>query len=374
MFNRPPISACLAPNLASGRVATAADWVEATGQGSIHTLAEPQRVERPGMPNVGYPLPSLAQVRRFVASPARVATLPGATVCGREGTVVTADGCLVEDLTRAWGRAIEDHPIWAAPADAPSLQLEGTAAVVAARGAADNFSHFLADTLPRIQLIRDTGLPVDTWLLSGTHHAWQRQALDLAAVLQHEVVSLSEHPLVRASRLLVPSRTGFAPMTAPWARERLRALLPQPRLQLRPPRRVLISRANAARRRLVNEDDLAAALAPDGFERLAFEHLNLEGQTAAIAGADIIVAPHGAALAHLLHAPPGGHLLEICHPPTAHPDYWGLAALAGWTHRLIPATSSAQHGNHEDMLYADLHVTPAAVLAVLDEILPIGSA
>lgn len=75
----------------------------------------------------------------------------------------------MEDLTRAWGDAPEHHPVWSAPPQ-PVHHVTGTAAVVAARGAATNFSHFLADTLPRVQLVRDAGIPVDTWIVSSLDH------------------------------------------------------------------------------------------------------------------------------------------------------------------------------------------------------------
>lgn len=121
----------------------------------------------------------------------------------------------------------------------PVHHVTGTAAVVVARGAARNFSHFLADTLPRVQLVRDTSVSVDTWIVSSLDHGWQRDGLDLAGIQLDTVVALANRPGITADTLIVPSRTGFARTTAPWARQRLTALLrPEPRPRHR---RVLIS-------------------------------------------------------------------------------------------------------------------------------------
>ncbi|MGH3450391.1 MAG: glycosyltransferase family 61 protein [Haloechinothrix sp.] len=268
---------------------------------------------------------------------------------------------MVEDLTRAWGRAFEDHPVWTAAAT-PAYDIPGVAAVIAARGAATNFSHFLADTLPRIQLIRDSGTDVDTWIVSSVDHTWQRDGLDRAGIPVSRVIALTETPWISARTLLVPSRTGFAPLTAPWARDRLTRLLElEPR---RRHRKLLLSRSQATRRRLLNEDQLFEALAPCGYERVHFDGMPLIDQLRLIHESTDIVATHGSALGHLLHAPRGGHVVEIVNPSIVPPDARGLAAVAGWTHTLIPATPTPGLDDTE-VVNQDLHVDVDALVGCL---------
>lgn len=169
--------------------------------------------------------------------------------------------------------------------------------------------------------------------------------------------------MVSADTLIVPSRTGFAPTTAPWARQRLTTLLHP---EARPRHRcVLISRNRAARRRLLNEDEVLDALAPHGFERIDFDTLPLANQLRTIHESQVIVAVHGAALGHLLHAPSAGHLVEIAHPSALHPDYWGLTALAGWSHTILAATPTPGRADERDDINYDLIVDPVAVRAAL---------
>lgn len=346
---------------AAGRVATAAQWVAATGHGRIHTLTTPAMVVRPAPPACEN-ADALRMVQRFVAPAAQVVELPDAYVWGPDGTVITAGGCVVEDLTRAWGTAFEDHTIWTVP-QVRAHHVTGTAAVVAARGAATNFSHFLADTLPRIQLVRDAGVDVDTWIVSSLGHPWQRDGLELAGIPIDKTISLMDSPLITADTLVVPSRTGFAPLTAPWART---ALIDMLRPSKRPRhRRVLISRNHSGRRRLVNEEEVLDAHAPHGFEHIDFDGLPLADQIRIVHECRTIVAVHGSALGHLLHAPPTGHIVEIADPHVLHPDYWGLAALANWSYTITPAIPVPGTGDETSPINHDLTADVAALREAL---------
>jgi hypothetical protein len=77
------------------------------------------------------------------------------------------------------------------------------------------------------------------------------------------------------------------------------------------PRRLYITRGSQGARPLLNDGAIAAALAGHGFETVSFSGLPLARQIALVRGAECIVAPHGAALAHLLTAHPGTRVLEL---------------------------------------------------------------
>lgn len=344
-----------------GRADNATDWIAATGRGRLHLYEPPAMAERPPMPehhSGNYASPR--QLQRFTTPAAYVAELPDAAVCTTDGAVVCDDGTVPVDLLTAWDRTPTGHPVWNINGTERARHLPGTSAVVAARGAADNFAHFLADTLPRIQLVRDTGIAVDHWILSARHHRWQREALERIGIDPDRVHTTTEHPLIRAERLLVPARTGFAPMCAPWARERLRRLL----AVTDPPtrgRRIVISRASARRRRLRNEPALTQALAKTGLDTVDFERIGIDDQINLIAHSTDIIAVHGAALAHLLHAPAGGRVIEIAPEGEIHPEYWGLAALANWNHHLIPAPAVSPA---REVILSDLAVDIDTVIAL----------
>ena len=76
-------------------------------------------------------------------------------------------------------------------------------------------------------------------------------------------------------------------------------------------RKIYISRADASRRRIVNEHDLTAMLSRKGFKEVVLGTLPLRQQLAIINKAETIVMPHGAAGANLFAARKGTTVIEI---------------------------------------------------------------
>ncbi len=83
-------------------------------------------------------------------------------------------------------------------------------------------------------------------------------------------------------------------------------------------RRLYLSRADSKTRQVQNEAALVAALARFGFETIVPGAMTYEAQLAAFRAASHIVAPHGAALAHIVLCPPGARVLELFHPMVRH--------------------------------------------------------
>jgi capsular polysaccharide biosynthesis protein len=77
------------------------------------------------------------------------------------------------------------------------------------------------------------------------------------------------------------------------------------------PRRLYIDRSYSQLRPLVNEADLKNALAPLGFIAVRPEMLSVADQVRLFRGADVIVAPHGAALTNLGFCRPGTQIIEL---------------------------------------------------------------
>jgi hypothetical protein len=69
-----------------------------------------------------------------------------------------------------------------------------------------------------------------------------------------------------------------------------------------PSERVLLSRSDADRRRIINEKEVLRALEPRGFERYVPGQMPLEEQIRLFARADMIVAPHGAGLVNTIYS------------------------------------------------------------------------
>ncbi len=96
-----------------------------------------------------------------------------------------------------------------------------------------------------------------------------------------------------------------------------------------PHRRVFISRARAARRQLLNEDEIRRVLEPAGFERVLMEELPFAGQVALMRETAVLVAPHGAGLTNMIFCPPGAHVVEFADLSFPNPNFYALASALG---------------------------------------------
>jgi capsular polysaccharide biosynthesis protein len=93
------------------------------------------------------------------------------------------------------------------------------------------------------------------------------------------------------------------------------------------PGRIYIDRRAGPNRRLANEDDVVIALERMGFTCVRLEAMRLAEQIALFGNAEIIVAPHGAGLANLVHAQPGCGLIELHMDTYANWCFRRLAAV-----------------------------------------------
>ena len=126
-------------------------------------------------------------------------------------------------------------------------------------------------------------------------------------------------------------------------------------------RKIYISRAQAPRRRLVNEDDIWGLLEGAGFERVFMEDLSFKAQVKLMQETSIVVAPHGAGLTNMMFCAPGTHIVEIADLSFPNPNFYALASAMEHNYWLV----SAEGVGDEHPLERDMGVPPSAVRRVL---------
>jgi capsular polysaccharide biosynthesis protein len=261
-------------------------------------------------------------------TPIDVAELPDAEVliCQEGLAVFDRDGRLHEDLSvseypdlvRRWvekeerdGRAIEQYE-----AD--------EAVVILDRFPHPNLCHFLLDQISRLALYQKVGVDTGAALVIGPELRTEFQHRILALAGGRSALGSDRVARVRVSRLWVSSNCRGLDHAghrgAAWVTEFARSILGG-RGQ-RGWRRLYLSRADVGARHVANEAELVALLERHDFEILVPGRMPYDAQLAAFRQASHVIAPHGAALTHMVLCPEGAHILEMFHP------LYGTAAYA----------------------------------------------
>lgn len=92
-------------------------------------------------------------------------------------------------------------------------------------------------------------------------------------------------------------------------------------------KRVYITRRNAGKRKIVNEDELLPKLREYGFKVVDMDALEFKSQVEVMLGVEILVSLHGAGLTHMLWMREAGKVLEIRASGDCHNNcYFTLAS------------------------------------------------
>jgi capsular polysaccharide biosynthesis protein len=129
--------------------------------------------------------------------------------------------------------------------------------------------------------------------------------------------------------------------------------------------KLLISRAKAARRHLVNEAEVQALLEGNGFTTIHFEDHALDEQIRIMAGARVVVSQHGAGLANTIFMKPGGTVVEITGRHIDDITYFQLARALGHDYLYINGDVGDAPALNQ---HADMIVPVDALNTVLQQI------
>lgn len=192
---------------------------------------------------------------------------------------------------------------------------------------AKNPYHWLYDALARLHLIERSGHNIDM-LYAPLSTEYQRRTLELLGWPEKRIIDSSKYAFIRAKSLVLPSFTLFngqkEDLAVPtwalrWLREKF-ALA-----EVKPFRKIFISRSDASYRKLLNEEALWHELNYRGFERIVLSEKSFEEQRQIFAESEVIVSPHGAGLAGLIFCAQNTKIVEMFYPYFTPACYWQLA-------------------------------------------------
>src|SRR5687768_11655630 len=173
--------------------------------------------------------------------------------------------------------------------------------------------HWLTDVTTRLFVVRDR-LPELLLLLPGSYAARDVVTATLKAFGATNVEFIGDGEVVQCRSLVMPSHTAPSGHFHTDAIRGVRNVLLSAYGETGgEEKRLYISRSGAAKRRIVNEDEVISVLRKFGFETIRAEELSFAEQVRICAAARYIVSNHGAGLTNMLFMREGGSVLELRH-------------------------------------------------------------
>jgi capsular polysaccharide biosynthesis protein len=221
-----------------------------------------------------------------------------------------------------------------------------------------NYSHWLTAHLPKLLLLAARG-GLDEVLLPPDRPEFIDRSMQLVGLEPGTFATFDPSRPLEVAELTLLGTDRFRPELLRMVGDATPSLTSE-----RPSRRVFISRAGAARRRLVNEEELWPLLQGAGFERVSMEELGFEEQVRLMQETAVLVAPHGAGLTNMLFCAPGTHIVEIASLGFPNPNFYALASAMKHRYWLLPADALGD----EHPLERDLRVDAGAVESLLAQV------
>ncbi|AXT86212.1 hypothetical protein C6I20_14160 [Aeromicrobium sp. A1-2] len=314
------------------------------------------------------------KARMFDVAPRYSLEIDRGIVVGDYGANVTPGGTLDYETSEYFGiTRWREHPIFLRHRLPPVEHVEGTLVSLATRGGSGNYYHFLLDVLPRFGVFQETmpGRVADAlYVPAGT--GWQRDLLELVGLGDHHIVETQKHRAVRADQLVVPSLPNpkeVAPRsTVDWLRSRL-----VPHDVSDKPRRIYVTRGSQRNtRRIVQEEALMALLEDRGFVCIEPGGMSVRDQIDHYAAAEVVVAPHGAALTNLVFAGAGVKVLEIFPASYVNSCFWAITdSIPDSQYAYLVAGDTTPYGPGSPMnrIQADIDVDPAIIIDAVDRLI-----
>jgi len=289
------------------------------------------------------------------------------------GSIVTHDDRIIFELSPdVWGS--NRHAMLSRLRLPPLQHLSGLTAVISTPEADTNYSHWMVDLLPRIELLRQAGFgadKVDRYLVNVGRAPYHRETLNLLGIPQNKIFAVDGNSHYRCDSIVTTShRPAHWRFCMPaWIPVHLEKSFVRNRPSRMPRRRIYLSRKDCAYRRIQNEDAVAKLMLDNGFEILEPSTISVEDQAQTFATATAIVSAHGSALTNLIFCRAGTRVVEIFPNQYFDASFWTMAsAKQCW----YAATTADGGGTIDDRIpymegqRKDVHISLKALATALN--------
>jgi capsular polysaccharide biosynthesis protein len=278
-------------------------------------------------------------------------------ILGREGTILSPDNRIVEAFTYT---DLEDelasHPIFRRRRFAAAVPLRGTYASIT-YPSSFAWYHWVTESLPRLKLLLPFLDAIDGLFIPADTEPQIQQSLLAMGVEAKKLIPLSVYDHYEPEFMLIPRYC--AGLNLPlWVPEFLQESIGLNKQDSTPPHRKLyISRADAGKRRILNEKELIPDLERAGFECVCLRDYSFTEQVRLFHQAACVIGAHGAGLVNVLYCRPSVQVIEITPSSQIGPHlFHSITACVGGTYWWLPGVPT--RSSHAADIHQDFNVDP----------------
>lgn len=257
-----------------------------------------------------------------------VAIIPEGRIWGLKGAVIATDNKLLWDVSvEQVGYMPEQHSVFHQNNGSP-IEYRAETLGVLTYTASDSYFHWMLDVLPRIDLLRQSGITIDKYVFNTSPSPpYQQETLALLNIPPDKRLEIGATANIKAKRLVVPSHIGYTSNYPKWAVDFLRKEFSKYTQMEHEGKyeRIYISRDDANYRKVTNETQVTDLLNKYNFKKIILSQYSVAEQIRIFASAQIIISPHGANMTNLLFCKPGTKVIEIFSPGYVNPIYWVIS-------------------------------------------------
>lgn len=272
---------------------------------------------------------------KLESAEAFVGSVPDGKLWYDGGNAVVWDkhGRLVEDISLGFHRVVNASVKSRVP-----VKLDGRICLLGNRSYL-NYYHWMCDTLPRLAVLREAGIELDTidhFILPLPKFDFHRESLKTLGIEEDRLHTIDRGEYIHADEVFVPifGSNSLGLKQSRWNPLFLNRTFGPKNLPVQTGRRLFISRGTTGKRGICNESELMASLLPLGFELLLCENHSIAEQAEIFASAEAVVGPHGAGLTNIVFCQPGTVVLELFNAHIA-PCFWTISELIGLRHSIL---------------------------------------
>ena len=263
-----------------------------------------------------------------------ILTLKNGRLWGNNGAVITGNDRFIADVSKEFGPAKFDpakHSVFNRIKLRKPETFKGSIAVIASPGS-NVYAHWLCDILPRIFLLKQSGIldKVDKILINYSKLDFQEESLERLAIPKGKLINCIDdfNFHLTADTVFVPSYPNEHGTVNPWVCKEVKKLFKTdgPEKNKFGHKRLYISRSRAVGRKIVNEDVVFQFLQEAyGFVKVYTEDYTLTEKVNMFQQAECIVAPHGGGMTNILFCEAGCKIVDIFPPGDFDTFFWSIS-------------------------------------------------